>query len=234
MCGRFVSSSPPDELAKYFEVEQVSERVLDPSFNVAPTNDVYVVVESGGVRRLDTFHWGLIPFWAKDDKPGLRMINARAEGLADKNAYKRAFKKRRCIIPADGFYEWKKVPGRKAKQPIFITRTDGEPIAFAGLWELWRPPEHRDDDDYIVRSCTIITGEPNDKVAEIHDRMPVMLPPSAWAEWLDPTNDDIETLGKLLVPAPAELLDLRAVSTAVNNVRETGPDLIEPVDPKLV
>jgi putative SOS response-associated peptidase YedK len=231
MCGRFVSTSPPDELAKYFDVEQVSEQVLDPSFNVAPSNDVYVVVESGGVRRLDTFHWGLIPFWAKDEKTGFKMINARADGLADKNAYKRAYKKRRCIIPADGFYEWKKVPGRKAKQPIFIRRADGEPIAFAGLWELWRPPEHRDDDDYIVRSCTIITGEPNEKVAEVHDRMPVMLPPSAWAAWLDPSNDDIETLGKLLVPAPARLLELHPVSTAVNNVREKGPELIEPVEP---
>src|SRR3977135_271914 len=104
MCGRFVSSSPPDELARYFDVEAVSEAVLEPSFNVTPSSDVYVVVETGGVRRLDTFHWGLIPFWAKDDKPGRKMINARAEGLADNNAYKRAFRKRRCIIPADGFY----------------------------------------------------------------------------------------------------------------------------------
>ena len=231
MCGRFVSSSPPDELAKYFDVEAVAEQVLEPSFNVAPSNDVYVVVESGGVRRLDTFHWGLVPFWAKDVKTGFKMINARADGLADKNAYKRAFKKRRCIIPADGFYEWQKVPGRKNKQPMFIHRADGEPLAFAGLWEVWRPPDKKDDDAAILRSCTIITGEPNAKVRPIHDRMPVMLPPSAWAEWLDPTNDDLETLGNLLVPAPAKLLEVHPVSTAVNNVRSTGAELIEPVDP---
>lgn len=232
MCGRFVSSSPPDELATYFNAEAAVAAPLAASYNVAPSNDVYVVVETGGVRRLDTFLWGLVPFWAKDLKTGLKMINARAEGLAGKNAYKHAYKKRRCIIPADGFYEWKKVPGRKAKQPMFIHRGDHDPIAFAGLWELWRPRDQEDDDEAIVRSCTIITGQPNEKVRPIHDRMPVMLPPSAWDEWLDPANDDIETLGKLLVPAPSELLEVRAVSTAVNNVRSKGAELIEPVEPE--
>jgi putative SOS response-associated peptidase YedK len=235
MCGRFVSSSPPDELARYFDVEKVAEAALDPSYNVAPTNDVYVVVETGGVRRLETFHWGLVPFWAKNITAGNKMINARAETLADKNAYKRAFKKRRCIIPVDGFYEWKKVPGQKAKQPYFIQRADGEPMAFAGLWEIWRP--NRDDaepadESEIVRSCTIITGPPNEKMAEIHDRMPVMLPPSAWAEWLDPENDDLETLGKLLVPAPASLITMHPVSTAVNNARSKGAELADPIDPE--
>jgi putative SOS response-associated peptidase YedK len=230
MCGRYVSSSPPDELAKYFGVETVAAEVLEPNYNVAPTTDVYVVVESGGVRRLDAYRWGLIPFWAKDMKIGSKMINARAEGLATKNAYKRAFAKKRCIIPADGFYEWKVVPGQKAKQPMFIHRADGEPLAFAGLWELWRPPDAKDDDEAIVRSCTIITGEPNELVAEVHDRMPVMLPPSAWDEWLDPANDDLDTLGKLLVPAPASIIAMHPVSTAVNNVRQTGPELMEPVE----
>jgi putative SOS response-associated peptidase YedK len=237
MCGRFVSSSPPDELAKYFDVEQVAETALDPSYNVAPSNDVYVVVESGGIRRLDTFHWGLIPFWAKDVKTGNKMINARAETVAEKNAYKHAFKKRRCIIPADGFYEWKKVPGQKAKQPYYIQRADGEPLAFAGLWEVWRPKkaegeaeEAEQDEGELIRSCTIITGEPNEKMAEIHDRMPVILPPSAWAEWLDPDNDDLETLGKILVPAPASLITMHPVSTAVNNARSKGAELADPID----
>jgi len=201
MCGRFVSSSPPDELAKYFDAEQVAETALEPSYNVSPSNDVFVVVENGGIRRLDAFHWGLIPFWAKDAKTGNKMINARAESIAEKNAYKRAFKKRRCIIPADGFYEWKKVPGQKAKQPYYIQRADGEPLAFAGLWEVWRPKKAEgedaagaaEDQGEFIRSCTIITGEPNEKMAEIHDRMPVILPPTAWAEWLDPDNDDLET-----------------------------------------
>ena len=233
MCGRFVSSSPPDELAKYFDVEAVAESVLEPSFNVAPSQDVYVVVETGGLRRLDTFHWGLVPFWAKDPSTGNKMINARVESIAGKSAYRRSFQKRRCIIPADGFYEWKKVPGQKAKQPYFIHRVDGEPMAFAGLWEIWRPPEDTERTSDPLRSCTIITGKPNEKIAEIHDRMPVMLPPSAWDAWLDRDNGDLEALGKLLVPVPASLLDLHPVSRAVNNVQDNGPELIDavPEDP---
>lgn len=231
MCGRFVSASPPDELAHYFDAQQTTE-TLDRSYNVAPTNDVYVVVETGGIRKLDAFHWGLIPFWAKEKKVGQKMINARAETIAEKPAYKRAFLKRRCIIPADGFFEWKKIPGQKTKQPMFIHRTDDEPMAFAGLWELWRPKESEDDESTWIRSCTIITGQPNEVVAPIHDRMPVMLPPSAWSEWLDPENDDLDTLGKLLVPAPAKLITTHPVSTRVNSVRDKDSALIEPFEPE--
>ena len=235
MCGRFVSSSPPDELARYFDVAEVPEQVLEPSFNVAPSTDVYVVVNRGGVRRLDTFRWGLIPFWAKDQSIGNKLINARAEGIADKNAFKRAFQKRRCLIPADGFFEWKKVPGQKKKQPYFIHRADGEPFAFAGLWELWRPPDQRDDrETEPLRSCTIITGDPNDALAEIHDRMPVMLPPGVWERWLDPGFDDVDALEKLLVPAPSKIIELHPVGTMVNNVRENGSELIEAVEPDAV
>ena len=229
MCGRFVSSSPPDEIAKYFGVEEVSERVLEPNYNVAPTLDIYTVLETGGVRRLEPIHWGLVPIWAKDMKVGNRMINARAESLAEKNAYKRAYRKRRCIIPADGFYEWRKVPGQKKKQPYFIQRTDGEPFAFAGLWEVWRGPDREGDP---IASCTIITGEPNEKMSEIHDRMPVMLPPSAWDTWLDPEVDDLDLLGKFLVPAPSKLITIHPVSTEVNNVRNQGPQLMDEVDPE--
>lgn len=231
MCGRFVSAAPPDELARYFDVEQVAEQVLDPSYNVAPTDDVYVVVETGGIRRLETFHWGLIPFWADDRKIGQKMINARAESLATNNAYKRAFLKRRCIVPADGFFEWRETPGAKRTQPMYIHRADGDPVAFAGLWELWKLADTADDPGTWVRSCTIVTGEPNDLVASIHDRMPVMLPPSAWDRWLDPRNDDLDTLGKLLVPAPSELFVAQPVSPSVNDVRNQGPELIEPFDP---
>jgi putative SOS response-associated peptidase YedK len=187
-----------------------------------------VVVETGGLRRLDTFHWGLVPFWAKDPSTGNKMINARVESIAEKSAYKRSLQKRRCLIPADGFYEWKKIPGQKAKQPYFIHRVDGEPMAFAGLWEIWRPPEDTERTGDPLRSCTIITGKPNEKIAEIHDRMPVMLPPSAWNAWIDPQNDDLDELGKLLVPVPSSLLDLHPVSRAVNNVQDNGPELIEP------
>jgi putative SOS response-associated peptidase YedK len=237
MCGRFVAASPPDEIAKYFGAETLAPPAeptgtegaapFEASFNVAPSNDVVAVLERGGTRHLELLHWGLVPMWAKDLKVGYKMINARAETVLTKNAYKRAFHKRRCIIPADGFFEWKVVPGQKAKQPMYIHRVDGEPFAFAGLWEVWRGPDR--DAEEVLRSCTIITGLPNEKVATVHDRMPVMLPPSAWAAWLDPDNDDVEELAKLLVPAPAELMEIHPVSTAVNNVRQKGPELIEPV-----
>lgn len=230
MCGRFVSATPPDQIARYFDAE-APEQALEASYNVAPTNDVYTVLVDGGVRRVEAMHWGLIPFWAKDPSVGNRMINARAETLATKNAFKHAYKKKRCLIPADGFYEWKVVPGQKRKQPMYIHRVDGEPMAFAGLWEVWR---NSNDPDEEVHSCTIITGDPNDKVREIHDRMPVILPPSAWETWLDPETQDLEVLGKLLVPAPASLIAVHPVSTEVNNVRNKGAHLIDPVDPAAV
>jgi len=232
MCGRFVSASPPDEIARYFDAS-APEALLEPSYNVAPTNDVYAVLSDGSARRVDAFHWGLVPVWAKDPKVGSKMINARAETLATKNAYKPALKRRRCLIPADGFYEWKKVPGAKRKQPYFIHRPDGEPFAFAGLWEVWRGPKdaegNRTGDP--LRSCTIITTTPNEPMAKIHDRMPVILPPSKWAEWLDPTNDDVATLGKLLVPAPPQIITMHPVSTEVNRVSNKGPELVTEIDP---
>jgi len=227
MCGRFVAASPPDEIARYFDAE-APEAALEPNYNVAPTNDVYAVLEDGHVRKVEALHWGLVPRWAKSLSAGNKMINARAETVATKNAYRHAFKKKRCIIPADGFFEWKVVPGQKAKQPYFIRRNDGEPMAFAGLWEIWHDPNNPEEE---VHSCCIITGLPNEKVSEVHDRMPVMLPPSAWDTWLDPEQDDTELLGKLLVPAPASIIDLYPVSTEVNSVRNKGPQLIEAVDP---
>jgi putative SOS response-associated peptidase YedK len=223
VCGRFVSASPPDQVAAYFGAAE-PETLLEPSHNVAPTRDVYAVLDDGEVRRMDAFHWGLVPFWADDPKIGSRMINARAEGLAGKGAFKGAFEKRRCIIPADGFYEWRAVPGEKRKQPYFVHHPDGEPYALAGLWEVWRGPGR---DQEPLRSCTIITGPPNEAMARIHDRMPVILPPSAWDTWLDRANHDLDLLGKLLVPAPPQVTVLRPVSTAVNNVRNDGPDLTE-------
>lgn len=228
MCGRFVSATPPDQIAQYFGVEEVSETVLEPNYNVAPTTDVYTVLESReGVRRLEPVHWGLVPFWAKDLKVGNRMINARSETLAEKNAYRRAFAKRRCIIPVDGFYEWHKRPGHKAKQPYYIERVDGEPFAFAGLWEIWRGPDGEDDP---FPSVTIITGAANEKMSAIHDRMPIVLPPATWDTWLDREVDDLELLGSFLVPAPSELITLHPVSTEVNNVRNRGPHLTDVVD----
>jgi putative SOS response-associated peptidase YedK len=238
MCGRFVSASAPDEIARYFDADE-PDALLERSYNVAPTNDVYAVSVHGDVRKVEAFHWGLVPSWAKDPKIGSKMINARAEGIESKNAYRAAFKRRRCIIPADGFYEWQKLQGSKRKQPHYIHRPDGEPLAFAGLWEVWRGPKDKDkkDDaptgyeDSPLRSCTIITTTANDTISKLHDRMPVVLPPSKWEEWLNPSNDDLDTLGKLLVPAPSSLITTHPVSTEVNVVRNKGPELITEIDP---
>lgn len=240
MCGRYVSATPPDQLARYFGAESVVEARKSPdseefvgNFNVAPTQGVFTVYETQGERWLDTFHWGLVPFWAKDPKIGSRMINARAETIAEKNSFKRSFAKKRCIIPADGFYEWKSVEGQKRKQPMYLTTIDESPFAFAGLWEVWKDSNTLDQDGEPLElySCTIITGEPNEKVADVHDRMPVMLPPDAWDTWLDRDNHDVEALQELLVPAPAELIQLRMVSTDVNNVRNNNPSLIDEAEP---
>jgi len=235
MCGRYVAASPPSEIAKYFGAAP-TETVLEPSYNVAPTNEVYAVVERDDERRLEHLRWGLVPLWAKDLAIGSKMINARSEGIATKNAYRHAFRKQRCIIPADGFFEWKVVEGpeprpaggrsgRVRKQPMYIQRVDGEPLAFAGLWETWRGPERNDEPLY---TCTIITTTANETMAPVHDRMPVILPPDRWAQWLDPDMQDTDVLAKFLVPAPPSLLTLYPVSTAVNHVRNKGAELIVP------
>lgn len=232
MCGRFVSSTPPDQLAAYFDVDEVPEQLLDrgPNYNAAPTTAVYVVHRDGDARRLDSFRWGLVPSWAKDTKVGNRMINARAETVADKPAYRSAFRKRRCIIPADGFYEWTGPSHASApkRQPWYIHRPDGEPYAFAGLWERWKGTD--DAAAEPLRSCTIVTTSANEPMSELHDRMPVILPRAAWDTWLDPQEDDIDLLGSFLVPAPAELISFHPVSTEVNNARNRGERLVEPVD----
>lgn len=234
MCGRFVSAAPPDELARYFGAEPV-DRELEANFNVAPTSEIYVVRAAEGHRQLSTLRWGLIPFWAKDAKIGAKMINARAESVLDKPAFRNAIRRHRCLIPADGFYEWAKVAGHKTKQPYYVTRPDGEPLVFAGLWERWRPPASGHPDrtgdkqqGEPVETCTIITCGANHTMSAIHDRMPVVLPPSAWDEWLGAEADEpAADLARLLVPAPDDLITLRVVTTAVNRVTNNGPELLE-------
>lgn len=226
MCGRFTSTTPSADLADYFGVDEVVAPDLGARYNVAPTDEAYAIATSAdGTRRLGTFRWGLIPFWSKDARGGAKMINARAEGLLDKPAFKRAFERKRCIVPADGFYEWERVDAR-TKQPWYITMADGSPMAFAGLWDSWRP--NRDSDEGKIRSCTVITGEPNDAVARLHDRMPVLLPADVWDAWLDPDNQDLGSLEGLLVPAASELVALRPVSRLVNTVTNDGPELLDP------
>lgn len=235
MCGRFVSASPLDAIARYFGADVVTEVALEPSYNVAPTDPVYALRQRGDLRRLDVLHWGLVPTWARDRKVGSRMINARAETLSGRSAYRAAFQRRRCIIPADGFYEWKQLPGatttrKQAKQPMFIHRADGAPFAFAGIWEPWRDPSQGPEAD-IVRTCAIVTGAPNDAVATVHDRMPVILPPDTWEPWLDPANGDLDELRALLVPVASSVIAMHPVGTRVNDVRENGSDLVAPAAP---
>ncbi len=184
-------------------------------------------------RQLRVVRWGLVPFWAKDTKIGSRMINARAETVAEKPAFRRAFSQRRCLLPADGYYEWQQQDGRP-KQPIYITRADGRPLAFAGLYELWRDPSvPPDDPDAWLWTTTVITTSAPDDLGHIHDRMPMVINPASWGEWLDPVNRDVSDLRSLLVPAVVSGLTTYPVSTAVNSVRNNGPELIEPLNPRL-
>ena len=225
MCGRFAATTPPDKLAAYFGAEAPTDPdELGADFNVAPTRDVATIRIRDDHRVLDRLRWGLVPRWAKDLRIGSKMINARSETVATKNAYRSAFAKRRCIVPADGFYEWKRID-EKTKQPMYITRRDGDPLAFAGLYERWFDPEGERE----LHTCTILTCRPNATMEPIHDRMPVLLAPTAWERWLDPDFAGTDELQQLLVPAPDGLLTVHAVSTEVNNVRNNGPELIEPL-----
>ncbi len=227
MCGRFVSASPPDEIARYFGAVP-PETTLEENYNVAPTNDVYAVRADAGHRSIALLRWGLIPSWAKEIKIGSRMINARSETVATKPAFRSAYKRRRCLVPADAFYEWQKIPGVKAKQPYAISRIDEEPLVFAGLWEQWAPKDDDGNwlDDQRIESCTIMTTRANATMAPVHDRMPVMIPAARWDDWLDPETD-LASLASLLVPGPDGLLQLRKITTAVNNVRNNGPHLLD-------
>jgi putative SOS response-associated peptidase YedK len=229
MCGRYVSVSSPTILADRFGVDEVRITEKEPLYNVAPTLEVPVVATSRGKRVLDNVRWGLVPSWAKDLSIGSRQINARAESVTTKAAYKRAFVKRRAIVPADGFYEWEKFEGSKKKQPWFIRRKDGEPLAFAGLWEIWHDPEVGEQAPRI-RTFTIITTEANDLLQPIHDRMPVVLPESEWDRWLDPEFQDVDTLRQLLVPAPEADFEMWPVSNLVNKADNEGAELLEPVE----
>jgi putative SOS response-associated peptidase YedK len=229
MCGRYVSVSSPTILADRFGVDEVRITEKEPLYNVAPTLEVPIVAVSRGKRVLDQVRWGLVPSWAKDLSIGSRQINARAESVATKAAYKRGFVKRRAIVPADGFYEWEKFEGSKRKQPWFIRRKDGEPLAFAGLWEIWHDPQLGDDAPRI-RTFTIITTEANDLLQPIHDRMPVVLPEREWDRWLDPEFQDVDTLRQLLVPAPAADFEMWPVSNLVNKADNEGAELLEPVE----
>ena len=221
MCGRYSLATGTEVLKGLFRVEgEVPD--LAPRWNVAPTQPVTVVVVTNErVRTLRTMRWGLIPSWARDPAVGNRMINARGETLAEKPSFRDALRRRRCLVLADGFYEWVKEGARK--RPVWIHPRDGGVLAFAGLWETWTSP-----DGEVVDSCTIVTTAANGTMAPFHHRMPVVLPPAAWDRWLDPAFVEPASLADLLVPAPDDLLALREVSARVNDPGNEGPDLTRP------
>ncbi|MGV9308566.1 SOS response-associated peptidase [Nonomuraea sp. NPDC003727] len=256
MCGRYASARKKHELLEEFQVEQDAspDEELSPDYNVAPTKRVYAVLsrvpkdtergDSGGesearaanraVRQLRVLRWGLVPVWAKDPSIGSRMINARLETVAEKPAFKKAFASRRCLLPADGYFEWMPVEGeKKKKQPFYIHPEDGGVLAMAGLYEFWKDPTRAADDPlkWLV-TCTVITTQAEDDLGHIHDRMPMMIERERWAEWLDPKLTDTEQASRLLVPADSGRLVAYPVSTDVNNVRNNGPHLIEPQQPE--
>jgi len=220
MCGRFTLWLQIGDLIKAFP-DFAFPDAMSSRYNIAPTQDV-AVVPNDGTGRVQMFHWGLVPFWAKDVSIGNRMINARGETAAEKPAFRAAYRRRRCLILADGFYEWRKEAGSKVKTPMYIRMTSGEPFALAGLWELWRP------DDTPLFSCTIVTTEPNELLAPIHNRMPVILPPGAYDRWLDPAEQRARSLDDLLVPYPASEMVAYPVSTYVNRPANDSPMCIEP------
>jgi len=242
MCGRYASARKRQDLLEEFRIDRDrTGEELAPDYNVAPTKPVYAVLTRGGrdeeggtaepvARELRVVRWGLVPFWAKDPSIGGRMINARVETVAEKPAFRRAFAKRRCLLPADGFYEWLKVTeqGKTRKQPYYIHPAAGGGLAFAGLYELWRDRSYPDDHPQAwLWTTVIITTSAPDEVGRIHDRMPMVVDPASWADWLDPAGGAASHVHALLAPAASVRLESYPVAAAVGNVRNNGPALIE-------
>ena len=225
MCGRYsLALGDPAGLRARFPLGEAVE--LRRRFNIAPSDEVVAVTTTrDGAPRGELLRWGLVPHWSRDPRTGVKAINARVETLAERPAFRDALRRFRCLIPADGFYEWHRGPDGR-KQAFHITRADGEPFAFAGLWARWKPPTEGGEGE--IRSCTIITRPANDALAPIHDRMPVILDPDREQAWLDPEAPG-ELLAGALVGIPADALELRPVGSAVNDVRYDGPDCIAPV-----
>lgn len=222
MCGRFTLTADPELLAEAFP--GVAPPVeFAPRYNIAPTQPV-VVIPNDGQNQMHLFRWGLIPSWAKDISIGSRLINARGETIHEKPSFRTAYRRRRCLIVADGFYEWKKEADGKTKTPWYIYLKNRQPFAFAGLWEVWHGP-----DGSVLPTATIITTTPNDFMASLHNRMPVILPPDTWADWLTPAEIRAPENLELLQPLPSDAMDAHPVSRAVNRPTNDGPDLILPL-----
>ena len=223
MCGRFTLTVNPAEVQEAFSAYTFPQKFA-PRFNIAPTQPV-LAIPNDDQNAADFFVWGLIPMWAIDPSIGNRMINARGETLEEKPAFRSSLKYKRCLILADGFYEWKGAEGKKVKTPFFIHMKDRKPFAFAGLWDSWNSP-----DGSLVKSCTIITTEPNELTGIIHNRMPAILHPRDYAKWLDPSPQTPDRLKPLIKPFPAELMDAYPVSTLVNTPANDIPELVVPAN----
>jgi putative SOS response-associated peptidase YedK len=258
MCGRYAASRSPDDLVEEFEVDhvaglgrpgganqQAASEHPAPNYNVAPTDPVSAILtrpprgepDAPAVRQLAVLRWGLVPSWARDPSIGSRLINARTETVADKPAFRKAFARRRCLLPADGYYEWyetqqRNAKGKPVKQPFFICPRDGGSLAMAGLYEIWRDPARNDDDPHAYRwTCTVLTTSAEDDVGHLHDRMPLLVEPDRWVDWLDPRPQATDALVGLLVPAAPGRLEAYPVSTEVNSVRNNGAHLLDPLPP---
>jgi putative SOS response-associated peptidase YedK len=219
MCGRYTLAQAVDRLAEAFDLDEVPS--MPSRYNIAPTQPVPVVRSGGQAQRLDLLHWGLVPSWSKDPAIGSRLINARAETLTEKPSFRAAFRRRRCLIPADGFYEWQRL--ERKKQPYYFCRDDHQPFAFAGLWEHWESADGELD------SCTIVTTAANDLLKSIHDRMPVILQPEDYEQWLDPQIQETDRLQHLLYPDEDSSFIRYPVSTKVNRPQNDSPECIEAI-----
>jgi putative SOS response-associated peptidase YedK len=222
MCGRYVTISTPDQLTERFDVQRVAVDSLRQVFNVAPTLQVPVIVDRDGERTLDTMRWGFVPFWAKQLGKGAQPINARVEGVAENKMFSSAFRKRRLLLPADGFYEWQKRPNSSKKQPWYIHDPQNRPLAFAGIWSTWTNRESGE----TVESTAILTRKAAGRMSDLHHRMPVVLPGALWATWLEDSEKDAPYLDEVIQHAGIPDLTARTVTDRVNNVRNDGPDLI--------
>ena len=234
MCGRFSQQRPASELAEIFAAEPLAEE-LGPRYNVAPTDEAYVVVQRAERRAVVAYRWGLIPHWADSPKVAARMFNARSETLTRSPAFSDAVRRKRCLVPVDGFYEWQGIDGRR--QPFTIGRADRRPLALAGLWSGWRDRSADVEESEgaaagpaVVRTFTIVTTGPNEQLASLHARMPVVVPERAWDLWLDPGVADLAELRGLFEPTDEIRLRIDPVRDLVNNVRNDGPELVEPID----
>ena len=227
MCGRFLSLTDLDTLVAHLGVDEIATEPLPPRYNVAPSTEIYAAIDREGSRRLGRLRWGFLPSWAPSHRGGRQPINARIETVATTRMFARSFAHRRCLLPADGFYEWQEPVEGGAKQPYHLADPDGQPLVFAGIWTAWRDPD--DADAQPVYSTAIVTTEARGEIARLHHRMPVMLPPTLWDTWAGAEADEAPHLLAAVAALDAPRLTATPISTRVNNVRNDGPELLAPL-----